>query len=609
MRLGFLCHIIGLAVSLVATPTAVGTVLYVDAARHTGANNGASWDDAFQGPLGLQAALAVAVSGTEIWIADGRYTPAPPNGDRSASFVLPGGVALYGGFAGHETALEQRNVALHAAILSGDLNGNDAPPSGLTENSRHVLRATGLNSTAVADGLTVRDGQADGPTQADESGANVLVLGGSPIFRNCLIAAGWASWAGGGMLLDNAAVDVSDCRFVGNTAQFMGGGVAHQAGGASHFTRCRFEANRGGYGCGLYNGPSNLLSSTPGGAPVVIDCDFVENLGEIGAASGVGIFDLGGAPRIERCRFIRNTTQAGGGGLYLARSTAEVRDCDFVENEAPGDGGGGVYVDAEWSGGPPAATGPRFVNGLFAGNNGAILVRSDSTATLINCSLVHNSIGIPFLAWPTAFCGGGGSLFLHNCIVWGNQPVSSPGLAGVLMGSGLIQAERCAVQLWDGSRPGTDTFAVDPVFVDSNGPDNDPQTYADNDYRLGLCSPALDIGDADALPVDVTADRAGQPRFHDVPGQPDIGIGAVAWLDLGAYESAALTANCASDCVGDPSGDRRVDFEDLPLLIDCLGGPTQSAGSGCALSNLNTDGVIDLRDFAVFQQRFGQLCP
>ncbi len=77
-------------------------IIYVDHTA-TGSNNGSNWENAF---TDLQDALSAAVTGDEIWVADGVYKPGSP---RTNSFALKSGVALYGGFAGGETSRSIRN--------------------------------------------------------------------------------------------------------------------------------------------------------------------------------------------------------------------------------------------------------------------------------------------------------------------------------------------------------------------------------------------------------------------------------------------------------------------------------------------------------------------
>jgi predicted outer membrane repeat protein len=117
-----------------------------------GANNGSSWVNAF---VDLQDALASASSGTELWIADGIYSPdlgaEKVYRDRDETFTLKNGVSLYGGFAGHETGLKERDPAVNESILSGDLFRNDAA-SGFTDNSYHVVTATAIEAGVTLDG-------------------------------------------------------------------------------------------------------------------------------------------------------------------------------------------------------------------------------------------------------------------------------------------------------------------------------------------------------------------------------------------------------------------------------------------------------------------------
>ena len=114
----------------------------------------------------LQTALTSAVSGDEIWVAAGTYKPTTGT-DRSATFQLKNGVAIYGGFAGTETARDQRNPVANLTILSGDIDNNDSQTpiitdlttvTGNTTNSYHVVTgATG----ATLDGFTITAGNAN----------------------------------------------------------------------------------------------------------------------------------------------------------------------------------------------------------------------------------------------------------------------------------------------------------------------------------------------------------------------------------------------------------------------------------------------------------------
>lgn len=101
-----------LLAGMAGTPVAWGqTVIYVDA-RATGAGNGASWADAF---TKVQPALNAAQSGDQVWVAAGRYVE---------NITLKNGVALYGGFAGTETELGQRNWVVNETILDGNQAGS-----------------------------------------------------------------------------------------------------------------------------------------------------------------------------------------------------------------------------------------------------------------------------------------------------------------------------------------------------------------------------------------------------------------------------------------------------------------------------------------------------
>ncbi|MCP4123618.1 MAG: hypothetical protein GY751_17845, partial [Bacteroidetes bacterium] len=91
-------------------------IIYVDASA-SGTNTGTNWTDAF---TDLQDALVSAQAGDEVWVAQGTYYPTPDT-SRMIYFEVPKGVALYGGFSGTESSLEERDWLAHETVLSGDI--------------------------------------------------------------------------------------------------------------------------------------------------------------------------------------------------------------------------------------------------------------------------------------------------------------------------------------------------------------------------------------------------------------------------------------------------------------------------------------------------------
>jgi hypothetical protein len=133
--------------------------IYVDKDA-TGANNGASWKDAY---TTVQAALdwtnAHPTTIHEIWVAEGVYYPdeggSHVNNAVTETFRINyNNVQLYGGFAATETLRSARDWTAHSTALSGDVDGNDANADGnyIAEtwndiagaNAYHVLYLNGV---------------------------------------------------------------------------------------------------------------------------------------------------------------------------------------------------------------------------------------------------------------------------------------------------------------------------------------------------------------------------------------------------------------------------------------------------------------------------------
>ena len=91
-------------------------IIYVNQ-NATGSNDGSSWENAY---TDLQPALERAEANQEVWVAAGTYFPTAEV-DREQSFVINNGIQVYGGFAGTETELSQRNILENRVTLSGDI--------------------------------------------------------------------------------------------------------------------------------------------------------------------------------------------------------------------------------------------------------------------------------------------------------------------------------------------------------------------------------------------------------------------------------------------------------------------------------------------------------
>jgi hypothetical protein len=194
------------------------------------ASGGTSWATAFQT---LRHADSVAVSGDVIWVAAGTYTPAVS--DPNASFTLKSGVAIYGGFAGTETALNQRNWQTNVTTLSGG------------GTSHTVVYALFADATAVLDGFVISGGN------STSDGAGISLLLSSPRLTNLTITGNHTSANGGGLCNNGGNPTITNCSFIGNSANY-GGGIYNYSGGVPVISDCIFRSNTAtSFGGGFYN--------------------------------------------------------------------------------------------------------------------------------------------------------------------------------------------------------------------------------------------------------------------------------------------------------------------------------------------------------------------
>ncbi|MCE9616027.1 MAG: DUF5123 domain-containing protein [Lentisphaerae bacterium] len=278
-----------------------------------GASNGQTWADAY--PT-VQAALAAAVSGDELWVAAGTYKPGTQTTDH---FTLKSGVALYGGFAGTESARSERNWSANTTILSGDLNGNDTPSWGdRADNAVNVLYASGLTGV-VLDGFRVQGGYS-------------------------------TTGNGGGLSASASAVTLANCVFIDNRA--LNGGGAYLNATPATIESCRFVSNgtpSGGLGGGLW-----AQSASAGVSGTIVNSVFYDNVCGVSgiAGDGGGAWLKDNSYTLVNCTIVGNYAGRRGGGLKLVSQgvtpvTFVVKNSIVLNNTIGSGSGPDVYTQAD----------------------------------------------------------------------------------------------------------------------------------------------------------------------------------------------------------------------------------------------------------------------
>lgn len=316
---------------------------------------------------------------------------------------------------------------------------------------------------------------------------------------------------GGGINCTLVTANISDCNITGNTAGVNGGGIWLK--GQASLTDCTVTGNSAGQNGGGIGAEGNTVN--------ISRCTINNNHA---LTDGGGVWRNGGLGTLSDCSLNANYCGGNGSGFCSVNAASPVLERCWIMANAADEQGGGVYCSGA---GKPILKNSMICMNRSTFKGGGVFFGQNSAPTLDNCTIVANS---------TTRRGGGIHCsttvngIMANTIVWGNTATAGPEIAMEYTGmpsrltvsysdiqGGPSQAlvEPNCLLIW-----GDGNIDADPMFLDPCGPDNDPNTWQDNDYHIMGNSPCKNAGDPNGDYTDQT-DIDGQNRV--IRGRVDIG--------------------------------------------------------------------------------------
>ena len=426
-----------LAAAVISTVAADAKIIYVNSANTT-SGNGTSWGGAF---VYLRDALDVSVPGDSVYLAKGTYYPDleafPVDvnqrvivGDRELSFVLDR-VAIYGGFAGNETAINQRDPEANPTILSGEIF--KVTPTTLGFERYWSLHVAVLKGNSTLDGVIVKNGRANGDENPANQGGGVLVPSGFSLkLVNSVVQDNLAAESGGGI---SGAVTATACTFSGNVVNNEFLSVANKAkhfwlfspacnGGAISgdvtAVNCQFLGNQVKTRSLDIGITTTATGGAISGATIVLDtCSFTANTAtsvSVGpnsdATSRGGAVSATASVTASNCTFSQNKSDASSSASTSPRKVPPV----YVSNAAPSCFGGAIagqviLANCSFDANETNSQALSGDYGTCTSHGGAVY--AEGTSQIVNCTFTkNNSMGdIVAVAPPNSFSRFGGAVY------------------------------------------------------------------------------------------------------------------------------------------------------------------------------------------------------
>ena len=337
-----------------------------------------------------------------------------------------------------------RNVVVtQSSLVIRSANGPASCILDLAERGR-ALEISGLSGLVSLEGLTIRNGLIQGP-------------GGR----------------GGAVKFESSNVAVKACYFESCRAE-EGGAVHVRANislypgltSAVSFTDCRFDSNEG-------NDSSPFTQDGTGGAMYV--------------GGTQSLLDVA----VDRCSFRDNSSAGDAGAIQLVGGRLDVRNCEFLRNEA---------------------------NGTFNSGRGGAIGTSSSTLelTILGCTFAANEAKFGgAVSFFTSFFSVS-NILVSNSIF--SENIADEGANLYLVESDIAPTPGTFVVAYSLLEGGLTTlyqegfaesFSIGPGLLFS---DPQFQAQAQGDLHLSPSSPCIDAGDPAFVPTPGETDIDGDPR-------------------------------------------------------------------------------------------------
>ncbi|MFH1742374.1 MAG: right-handed parallel beta-helix repeat-containing protein [bacterium] len=222
--------------------------------------DGSSWENAF--PT-INQALRVMWESGEVWVAAGRY---------NEHVGMEYQIALYAGFAGSETKLDQRDWKANRSII---------------DTTGFPMSAVSGEDEAILDGFIVTNGL-----------NGVYCMNACPTIRNCKITENHAEF-GGGLRCEYSSPYISNCEVSFNHSIYQSGGV-YLIHSSPTIENCTIIGNRSD---DRFSGIQGEWYSSPS----LLNCVITGNYSKV-EGSGVCFEGSTSQPLLSNCTIAGNQT-------------------------------------------------------------------------------------------------------------------------------------------------------------------------------------------------------------------------------------------------------------------------------------------------------------